>query len=88
MSTQKIEGYEVITETEDQFFNVYAILMDIIEKVLIEEQLVSQYYYHHLRKGYKNTRLEPYKLRETKKQVVLSYTGAMGGRPFDVRLKK
>ena len=81
-----LEGFKVITDSERAFEDAIPLLYEIIEKVIISEMSVTDFYYRVLHRGYKQRSLEPFKIRSTKKDIVLDYTGAMGGSPYTVRI--
>ena len=87
MKTTKIEGFEITHDAVD-LNEVYPIVLDIIEQVIISGMGVNIFYHKNLHRGYHRRSLEPFRLRETKKDIVLDYTGAMGGSPYRVRIAK
>lgn len=60
-------------------------IVDFIEKVGIGNMPVSTYFYENCN-GYKDRRLEPFNWRKNKNSLVLSYTGAMGGDNWQVKV--
>ena len=60
-------------------------VIDFIEKVGIEDMPVANYFYENCR-GYKDRRLEPFNWRKNKKSLVFSYTGAMGGDEWYIKI--
>lgn len=45
-------------------------------------------FYFENRRGYKNSSLEPFHYRESKKELIMIYTGAQGGGEYEVRIQK
>jgi hypothetical protein len=102
MKTLNIEGFTVVTDIDearpytriyepddDQSFigEITYPVMEVIEQVIIGGQPIAQFY-HANKLGYKDSRLEPFNWRETKKAVKIIYTGAMGGDPYEIEVIK
>lgn len=102
MKTLTIEGFTIKTDIDEArpFTRMYepddllsieqeiiCPVMEIIEQVIIGGQPIAQFYYAN-RIGYKDSRLEPFNWRETKKAVKIIYTGAMGGDPYEIEIYK
>lgn len=87
MKNLKIEGFDVSHDAEDHR-DFYPLAIEIIEDIIITGMSVAEFYHRKLCMGYRNKRLEPFMIRETKKDIVLDYTGAMGGNPYRVRISK
>lgn len=102
MKTLKIEGFTIVTDIDearpytrmyeqddDMSFigEITCPVMDVIEQVIIGGQPIAQFYYAN-RRGYKDSRLEPFNWRETKKSVKIIYTGAMGGDRYEIEVYK
>ena len=80
------EGFKIIADSEHAINDSMPLIYEIIEKIIISEMAVADFYHKVLHRGYKNRSLEPFKIRSTKKDIVLDYTGAMGGKPYQVRI--
>ena len=102
MLTLTIEGFTINTNIDEArpFTRMYdkediasfegeltGIVMPVIEDVIIGGQKITDYYYQN-RRGYKDSRLEPFHWRETKKAVKITYTGAQGGDEYEIEILK
>lgn len=102
MITLNIEGFTVNTDINEASpyirmyeaddlksfeSEIYMPVMEVIEQVIIGGQKIADFYYQN-RRGYRDSRLEPFNWRETKKAVKIIYTGAMGGSPYEIDIIK
>jgi len=102
MITIKIEGFTITSDINeaapynrmyecndmDSFIGeLSGIVLPVIEDVIIGGETIANYYCRKCR-GYRDSRLEPFNWRETKKAINILYTGAMGGDPYRVQILK
>lgn len=60
---------------------------DFLEKVVVGGQTAKDFYFEN-RHGYKDSRLEPFHFRESKKVAKIIYTGAQGGGQYEIEIIK